>query len=327
MINKVFFPATFITQPTAAAITRRLGRFAIYQPIMGQTPGVLEHLSGALGFDIRHPVIGKEAHILDLCRAYGNWGDVHQKDALRLNRLAGDGFYNQDFAVEISTEIVKGKNGGESDAAPQADPLVNARMFLQLAQEFDIRESDIRQSLEKTDNASKALFEQLRGETLSQAEYPAAAEAGASDDAGAVMTEARLTAWALLAKNDTTPPDILVTDSRAVMDGLIDRFPTLTQLKRTTGASDPETAEQAFSAFFQSIADTPSQQLSAATEGGGFSFLDHPADDGFVFEIYVIPALSSENVLASLTGTSLDEARAKAGPGHTFICLVSKSRE
>ncbi|MFO8111429.1 MAG: hypothetical protein R6T92_02870 [Desulfosalsimonadaceae bacterium] len=323
MIKKVFFPSTFITQETAAAINRRLGRFVLYQPIMDQTPPVLGHLCETSAIELRHPVIGNEAYLLELCRAYSTWGSVHPKDALRLNRLAGEGFYNQDFAAEIRTEVLKQRNGVSSDSAPKADPMVNARMFLQLAQEFDLRESEIRQSLEKTDNASRQLFEELRGEGLSEGEYSGAGDAGATDDASAVMTEARLSAWALLGKNDSSPPDIFVTDSRAVMDALFERFPSMVQLEKTAAAGEPETAAQALSDGFRSIADNPWAGAKAGAQL--FSYLDRPAEDGFFLEAFAVPDVSSEKMLESLADLPVREGLETSGPRHSFFCLVSRA--
>lgn len=324
MIKKIFFPSTFITRETAAAINRRLGRFVLYQPIMDQTPPVLAHLSETPAIELRYPVIGNEAYLLELCRAYSTWGNVHQKDALRLNQLAGEGFYNQDFAAEIRSEVLKRKNGVSMEAAPKADPMVNARMFLQLAQEFDLRESEIRQSLEKTDNASKQLFEQLRGEDLATGESFGAGAGAATDDACAVMTEARLAAWALLCKNDSAAPDIYVTDSSAVMEALFERFPSMVRLlETTTAAGDPETAAQGLSGGFRAIADQPWAGKEAAAQI--FSYLDRACEDGFFLEVCAVPDVSAEKVLESFTDLPMQEDRSTFGPRHSFFCLVSRS--
>lgn len=324
MIKKIFFPSTFITQEAAAAINRRLGRFVLYQPIMDQTPAVLAHLCEASAIELRHPVLGNEAYLLELCRAYSTWGNVHQKDALRLNQLAGEGFYNQDFAAEIRTEVLKRKNGVSREAAPKTDPVVNARMFLQLAQEFDLRESEIRQSLEKTDYASKQLFEQLRGEDLATGEPFGVGAGAATYDACAVMTEARLAAWALLCKNDSAPPDIYVTDSSAVMEALFERFPSMVQLLKTTDAAgDPETAAQALSGGFRSIADQPWAGEKAGAQI--FSYLDRACEDGFFLEVCAVPDVSSEKALESFTDLPMQEDQSTSGPRHSFFCLVSRS--
>ncbi len=338
MINKVLFPATFVSQDTAAAIHRRIGRFAVYQPVMGHTPAVLGGLFESGAIEIRHPVIGSEAQLAEICRAYNTWGDIHQKDALRLNQLAGEGFYNQDFAVEISTEV-RARAGDRSSGKPatdfsgdaqKPDPLFNARIFLQIAQEFDRHESEIASSLREADNASRQLFEALRGgdaeaeteafSSLGKDPHPSASP----DDSGAVMTESRMAAWTLLAANETAPPDLFVTDSRAVMDWLADRFPSMVLILETDAASDPDTAERSLSGRFRELLEEPS--LKAPLVADVFSCLDRPAGDGFRMEIHAIPGVSPREMLESITDIHKSGETGDSGAKHCFICQVIRQK-
>lgn len=323
MIKKLFFPATFITQRTVLAVNRRLGRFALYQPIMDQTPRMLAHLSETAAIELRHPVIGNESYLLELCRAYDRWGSIHQKDALRLSQLAGTGFYNQDFAADIRTEVLKRKNGVEPESGLKADPMVNARMFLQLAQEFDLNEWEIRLSLEKADSASKTLFEQLRGEGLDTVEPFGSGDLSASDDPCAVMTESRMAAWALLARSDTSPPDLFLTDSRAVMDALTERFPAIVRLLQTDKVCEPVLVADALSTGLPPVAGSPWQGAKEAARM--FSYLDHAADDGYILEAYAIPDCSPAKVIASLTDAPFREEGVKGGSRHAFFCRVARA--
>ncbi len=323
MIKKFFFPATFVTQRTVLAVNRRLGRFALYQPIMDQAPRMLAHLGETAAIELRHPVIGNETYLLELCRAYDRWGRIHQKDALRLSQLAGSGFYNQDFAAEIRTEVLKRKNGVEPEAGLKADPMINARMFLQLAQEFDLNEWEIRLSLENAESASKELFEQLRGEGLNTEESFGSGDPAASDDPCAVMTESRIAAWALLARNDTSPPDLFVTDSRAVMDALTERLPALVRLLQTDKVCEPVLAADALSTGLPPVAGSPWQGTGEATRV--FSYLDRLADDGYMLEVFAIPDCSPAKVIESLTDAPFREEAVKGGSRHAFFCLIARA--
>jgi hypothetical protein len=321
MINKVFFPGTFVPQETIEAINRRIGRFAVYQPVMGLSPKVLEGLSEAGAIELRHPVIGKEAYLQELCRAYSNWGGFYQKDALRLKRLADDGFYNQDFAAEIKSQILKSQGaerpGPQKAVAETADPMVNARMFLQLSQDFDISESEIQQGLEKAEKATRQLFEQLRGEKPSKKR---SGGAGAVPDAGAVMTDARLAAWSLLSRTDAYLPEIFITDSRAVMARLSERFESMTRIMETAAVS--VSADDELDARFQLIADIPWPGADGAAEL--FSYLDAVAEDDFVLDFHAIPDVSAAKVIESLTDIPMDPQRGD-GSRHAFFCCISKN--
>ncbi len=343
MINKVLFPATFVSEETAAAIHRRIGRFAVFQPVMGQTPAVLGGLFENGVVEIRHPVVGGEAQLAEICRAYGSWGDVHRKDALRLKRLAGEGFYNQDFAIEISTKVrakVGDRSPGKQAAdfsgdAPKPDPLSNARIFLQLAQEFDMHESEIDMCLREADDASRELFEALRGrdpedgvDGLFTPGQPAFGKdpgpASGPGDAGSVMTESRMNAWSLLAANETAPPDLFVTDSRAVMDWLSDRYSSLGLPMETDAASDPDTSESSFPGRFRELLEEPS--LKAPLVEDVFSYLDRPAGDGYRMEIHAIPGLSPREMLRSITDIQEIGETVDSLARHCFIFQVIRQK-
>jgi hypothetical protein len=321
MIKKVFFPGTFVPQETIAAINRRIGRFAVYQPVMGLSPKMLEGLAGTGAIELRHPVIGKEAYLQELCRAYSSWGGFYQKDALRLKRLADDGFYNQDFAAEIKSQILKsegtGRSGSKKTVAETADPMVNARMFLQLAQDFDLSESEIQQGLEKAEKASRQLFEQLRGEKPSKKKSRGA---GAIPDAGEVMTDARLAAWFLLSRTDAYLPDIFVTDSRAVMARLLEHFESMARIMETTAVSG--SADDELEARFKSIAHTPWPGRDGAAEL--FSYLDAVAEDDYILDFYAVPDVNAAKVIASFTNIPMDPQRSD-GSRHAFFCCISKN--
>lgn len=319
MIKKVFFPSTFIPPESAAAIARRIGRFAVYQPVMGYSPAILMHLDETGMIGLEHPVIGNEAHLLEVCRAYDNWGGLHRKDALMLDRLAGHGFYNQDFAVEIRTEILKRKDGGSSGEPTEPDPLVNARVFLQMAQEYDFREFEIREGLEKARNASRQLFEELRGDNRAADGSYRPEKVGPGNDPSAVMTESRLAAWALLAKSAVSPPDLFVTDSLAVTEDLQERFPVIEKVMETGAASDPATAGRELDTRIRHLAGKswPGPKEAAKT----FDYLDSPGNDAHVFQLYAIPGVSPESVIASFSGTTADEDPGKPAGRHTFFAV------
>ena len=315
---------TFITQESAVAINRRLGRFAIYQPIKGQTPAILESVSAAAAIELRHPVIGDEPYLLELCRAYGSWGDIYQKESFRLNRLAGNGFYNQDFAREISSDVLKNKSGREPGETQKPDPVINARVFLQLAQEFDLREFEIRQGIEKADNASKELFEALRGENLGiDAFSDSKRNAGSINDAGSLMTDARMAAWTVLSKYDRRAPDFFITDSRTVMELILERVPQVLKLDTFSNASEPDKAERELSERFYRVADNPWPEMATVVEM--FSYLEEPAEDGYVLDLYAAADFSSEKVLETLTDIPVSPERASTGSRHAFFCCVAKT--
>ena len=140
-------------------------------------------------------------------------------------------------------------------------------------------------------------------------------------DAGAVMTRARLAAWALLAVHDTIKPDIFVTDSPAVMEMLMEQLPGTTRVGTFDAVSEPDVAETILSERFPAVAGNPWQGEDAATEM--FSCLENPSLDGYILDVYAAIDFSAENVLETLTDIELPP-RPEAGSNtrHAFFCCV-----
>lgn len=312
-MNTSYFPFTDITEYHARAFFRRFGRFAVYEPISGQTPQSLRTLSEEGVIELRHPVTGDEKYLVGLCRSFQSWGVLHQGEAMRLKRLAESGFYNEAFAAEIRSEVLK----SEADLDRQKpDPVINARMFLQLAHEFDARQSEIEQTLESTDKAARSMFEALRGEV------PAAgAEGGVSthSDAGAFMTAARITAWTLLFLKDVErPASFFLTDSAAVMDRIADLFPELAFIANLSSIPDQRD---------NSLCDRVERAATSPWEGEEtvkkiFTSPGGNGRDDFDLHLYIIPGHGPENMMARFIAGSESQSPAKTGKLNTVIGLL-----
>jgi hypothetical protein len=243
-ITTAFFPFTFISERWAARTCARFGPPVVYQPAEGAAPAFMEDLDRQERIILRRPVHGDDQDLMDLARQYQNWGQVHQKHAAALKSFAEAGFYNQEFAREISTEILKG--GKDETAAP--DPVFIARLFLLMAQEFDCQAAELENDLAANDHTAQQMFARIRGQGGDFG--PAAGFSGdsagpgaaaASEDPGGYMPEARIRSWLRLAQHDPDCPQIWVTSSPAVVSAVDEHFETLTIQDRL-----PENVQAAF---------------------------------------------------------------------------------
>lgn len=243
-ITTAFFPFTFISERWAARTCGHFGPPVVYQPSEGAAPAFMEDLDRQERIILRRPVHGDDRHLTDLARQYQNWGQVHQKHTAALKSFAEAGFYNQEFAREISTEIVKG--GKEEHTAP--DPVLIARLFLLMAQEFDRQAAELENDLTATDHTAQEMFARIRGQGgvsgpdsgFSGNRIGSGGAAG-PEDPGGYMPEARIRAWLRLAERDPDCPQIWITSSPAVVSAVDEHFETLSIAKRL-----PENVQAAF---------------------------------------------------------------------------------
>jgi len=244
-ITTAFFPFSFISERWAARTCARFGPPVVYQPAEGAAPAFMEDLDRQGCIVLRRPVHGDDQHLMDLARQYQNWGQVHHKHAAALKSFAEAGFYNQEFAREISTEILKG--GKDEPAGP--DPVFIARLFLLMAQAFDRQAAELENDLAATDHTAQQMFAKIRGQGGDSGSASGFSDdrvgAGAPEDPGGYMPDARIRAWLRLAEQDPDCPQVWITTSPAVIAAVDEHFETLSiaeQLPENVQAGLPDPA-------------------------------------------------------------------------------------
>lgn len=234
-IKFCFFPFTFIPQKWAQACMDRFGPAVVYQPAEGGLTASMQNLAQEGKVELRCPVKGDDRKLTDLAKQFQSWGQVHYGTASAIKPHAESGFYNQEFAPEISNEILK----GEKKDLPDPDPMFAARLFLLIAQEYDRQAEELENRLNATQMAAKQMFAKIKGQN-SQKDLSGTSEfftsmsetkRSVSDDPGAYMTEARIRAWMRLAEVDPDLPPLWITSSRAVIDTLEEHFEPLTPVE------------------------------------------------------------------------------------------------
>lgn len=212
--SAAFFPFTFISADMARACAARFGGVVVYQPARGCLSEEMAALEQEGKIVLRYPLTGDDRRLINLSRQFLDWGKMHQGAAGALKKFAENGFYNQEFAPEIKSEILKGLK----EPAADPGPVFNARLFLLLAQEYDSQAADLEAELSQTDIAARDLFSSIKGGTDENTGF----SHGLDDynkyqDTGGYMTESRLRAWQYLMDADPESPEILVTPSPAAV--------------------------------------------------------------------------------------------------------------
>ncbi|MCF8110156.1 MAG: hypothetical protein K9J85_01570 [Desulfobacteraceae bacterium] len=227
--SAVFFPFTFISGQMADACTARFSEVVVYQPAKGVLPEQMAGLERDGKIALRYPVTGDDRRLRDLSRRFLDWAGMHEKAAAAVKKFAEHGFYNQEFAPEIKTEILKGAR--EPEAAP--GPVFNARLFLLLAQEYDRQAAELEAELSRTESAARDLFSRIKGFEQEDTGFSDGLGTSArSPDTGGYMIESRLRAWLYLMDADPEPPMALVTSSPAAVGVMQETFENMEPLER-----------------------------------------------------------------------------------------------
>ena len=293
-MNAVFFPFTFVSAEIARAIHRRLGQFVVYQPVSGEAPPEMMQLSDDGLIEIRYPILGGEARLMELCRAYRQWGDIHQGHIAALKQRLTLRSDNEMRPTEIRSEIL---TGAQPVDARDPDPVTAARLFLQMAQTFDMQQAELDLDLDSIDRTEEQLFNQLTdGEAgLFTRAKKRSGPVIATGDNDPHYVSSRMTAWGALSASDRPSSAVYVTHSRAVMDLISDSICepchtlSISGLPQLQAADESQMASQ--SPWMSQLCRMTTGSLMQTNDFSAAAFLsaDGLPDDGYQFDIAVIP--------------------------------------
>jgi hypothetical protein len=197
----------------------------LYQPSGDRIPPEIQAWAESNTLDIRIPVSGHEDTLEAILKDYADWMNLHQEGAMEYfkARRGSIPFFDETFASQIRAEI-KAKTS-PSRLQEGFEDLLNARLFLHIAQDFDLQNNKLSQDLVSFEAMEQNLFDNLKGEDETSPPKTTARDRGQMDDPGLYMPGERLKSWTLVRQNDREASGLYITTSRSVFDELIDCAP------------------------------------------------------------------------------------------------------
>lgn len=259
-----YFPLTFVSDRIAAALAACFPVTAVYRPTLDPTgrPEALAPYVSAGRMELRVPVAEAGDELRARFAAYREWAERHPGLDMSYFKHFGDAvpFFDETSRASIQAEIRRGR----SAQPPTPDPLFDARLFLLIAEDHDRHRFEVSRELHSVDRLNRSLFAHLRGD---EADAPPP-EADTVEDPGIHLTNRRIAAWATLRAADPAPPELLVTDSRAALDSLLEDRPGTREVFRIADIPvppEPTTDVPPFAAWLADLM-APSIQGSAPAE-------------------------------------------------------------
>ena len=234
-MKPIYFPFTYISNPVAEALYACFGKTIVYQPSSKNIPEEIHKLAERGVLDIRIPVKKDEEKLSAILKEYNAWANLHQGSrgiqldffkALK-NKIP---FFNDTSASQIKANI---KNiTDENPIQKEPDPVFNARIFLSIAQEFDMQSAKIDLDMASFETTRMELIKSLKGEDETSPLVPGYGDEFKTGNLADYdyMIQERIEAWALLMCRDTLQyrdemSGLFVTSSRQAIDYLLDKTP------------------------------------------------------------------------------------------------------
>lgn len=242
-MKPIYFPFTYISKPVTEALYTCFGKTIIYQPSSKNIPEEIHKLVERGVLDIRisgKPEKKDEEKLSAILKEYNAWANLHQGSRgihldffkARRNNIP---FFDDTSASQIKADLKNITDKNPTQKEP--DPVFNARIFLSIAQEFDMQRDKIDLDMASFETARKDLINNLKGEVETSPLVPGYEDdfkAGNLTDYDYMILE-RVEAWALLMCCDLMQyrdemSGLFVTKSRQAIDHILDKTPEAEKL-------------------------------------------------------------------------------------------------
>lgn len=221
-MKPLYFPFTYIPKSVGKTLSACFRQTAVYQISGTKIPEDMQELSRDGILDIRIPLEVNGEFLDKILKDYRAWVNIHQGTetaflAAMANKIP---FFDESASSQIRSDLKK--IGKQIPPEEKPDPLFNAKLFLHMAQEFDLQKKELDQDLMDIDTMEDDFMKNLKWEGDDDHARAVARRQWNKDDPGHFMTTERIKAWASIMLQDLQAPGLFITTSRAVLEHLID---------------------------------------------------------------------------------------------------------
>lgn len=224
-MTPAYFPFSTLSEPTAEAVFRFFKTITLYRPQAVPLPDELAPWLTAGRIDERIPADDDPERLVQALAACRRWAAEHHlgsgaAGAYLKAQPAGTPLYDDDSVTRLRRQILA---GGPTSKLGSADPIFDARLFLAMAEAYDIDNAKATAELKVLQAVEAGVLREMHGGEEPSAKIgPPTAAISAGGEQGAFMTGERLRAWTILASLDPDLAPLLVTDSPLVGNELLE---------------------------------------------------------------------------------------------------------
>ncbi len=158
-MKPIYFPFTYVSEPVAEALASCFKQTVVYAS-SGDLPESMQKWMKNSILDIRTPVINDEDKLDAVIKDYKNWANIHKESGMAFFKSKKNTipFFDDTYTSQIRSAI---KQNPEPE---KPDPVFNSRLFLHIAQEFDMQNWELTRDLDLFDDMEQKLIKELKGD-------------------------------------------------------------------------------------------------------------------------------------------------------------------
>jgi len=224
-MKPIYFPFTYISEPVLEGLSAFFKQVVVYQPSNLKIPESMQKAADSDLLEIRIPVKGDENKIDNILKDYKSWANIHQGSEMAFfkTRLDMVPFFSEFSTSQIKADIKKKEQKRQNEK--KQDSLLNARIFLHMAQKFDMQNWEINKDLLLLEEKTLNLIDNLKGEDALSFKGNDREKALKIDYQSEYMTPDRIIAWTHLLQYDRDMSNLFITNSRSVVEHLVEKTP------------------------------------------------------------------------------------------------------
>jgi hypothetical protein len=326
-MTPIYFPFTWADASTIRAITAVFPRIALYQPRICRVPSMLHPFEQAGNLEIRVPVTEDSRKLETMVADYQNWARVHQGSDLAFlkSRQPAAPFIDH-LSSRIQSDIL---NYQDLPTEPAPDPVFNARLFLEIAADYDAQQADLNGDLAKIQHLENRFMEALGDNTEMEEPVPIGNQPLFQEAPGDFMLAERLQAWSILFLQDRqqrATDGLWVTSRISVIKWIQDEI-GMEQVLEITCIPIQETIDDSTRYWQESIMAYLSQLLAAPWPSAIKTFeppsSDYAWENGVSIKGFIIPDLTPEAFLQKMISGQAARLPDSGQPRNTLIMCVT----
>jgi len=226
-MKPIYFPFTYVPNWVTEALAAGFKQFVVYQPSGRILPAEMQQWVEADVMEVRVPVPAEDEVLVKRINDFRAYAELHRESKhlqmiAFLRRHGAVPFLGEPAVTRIVSEIKS--SGRKASVEADLDPLLNARIFLELAHEFDRQSADVRQGLGIDDQRSRDLLKEISGEKDNGIPATPLPSEIRVEDPAEYMAVGRFQAWLHLYMIDPVDSGLFITSSPAVFNHLLENL-------------------------------------------------------------------------------------------------------
>jgi hypothetical protein len=240
-----------------------------------------------------------QGNISAMLRNYQTWAANHQGGDISAYKVEPHKipFFDDTSIAQIKKDIRAAGTGDEADPDLTAsDLLLQARLFLQMAQGFDEQSFDIARNLRDQAEKERGLFDGLRGEDALPPVPNQSGPESISDNSLNYMLDDRLGAWTRVMFSCDIIDNMFITNSREAIELVVDDFQntdvSIHAQRVTAFTGDAEAIKEQKAAFRSYCINLSRTSPSQFQEDSIPPFCLENGEESLTMELVTIPGIS-----------------------------------